>query len=416
MTTQQPLNRNNQHPLAGAMMTGADIVVQILADENVDTIFGYSGGAILPTYDAVFRYNDANRKPDGSSPIPLIVPANEQGAGFMAAGYARASGKVGVVLVTSGPGATNTVTPVRDCMADSVPIVVICGQVPTHAIGTDAFQEAPVSAIMGAVAKHVFLVTEPSALEATLRSAFELARTGRPGPVVIDIPKNIQNWEGAFIGSGTLPLTGYRARLQSVMDNRLTDEACERLYAMLAESERPLIYAGGGVINGNATKGLRHLANEYGIPVATTLMALGASDTTHPLSLHMLGMHGMAFANYAVEDCDMLIAIGARFDDRVAGDPARFAPNAKYIAHFDVDVSEVGKVKTVNWHHVGILKRDLDDLLEYGKRIGFNKPFSAWHAEIAGLKSLHAMNYDRPAREAIQTVCSPEASRDWTAE
>jgi acetolactate synthase-1/2/3 large subunit len=211
-------------------MTGADIVVQILADENVDTIFGYSGGAILPTYDAVFRYNDANRKPDGSSPIPLIVPANEQGAGFMAAGYARASGKVGVVLVTSGPGATNTVTPVRDCMADSVPIVVICGQVPTHAIGTDAFQEAPVSAIMGAVAKHVFLVTEPSALEATLRSAFELARTGRPGPVVIDIPKNIQNWEGAFIGSGTLPLTGYRARLQSVMDNRLTDEACERLY------------------------------------------------------------------------------------------------------------------------------------------------------------------------------------------
>jgi acetolactate synthase-1/2/3 large subunit len=395
MTTQQPVNRNNQHPLAGAMMTGADIVVQILADENVDTIFGYSGGAILPTYDAVFRYNDANRKPDGSSPIPLIVPANEQGAGFMAAGYARASGKVGVVLVTSGPGATNTVTPVRDCMADSVPIVVICGQVPTHAIGTDAFQEAPVSAIMGAVAKHVFLVTEPSALEATLRSAFELARTGRPGPVVIDIPKNIQNWEGAFIGSGTLPLTGYRARLQSVMDNRLTDEACERLYAMLAESERPLIYAGGGVINGNATKGLRHLANEYGIPVATTLMALGASDTTHPLSLHMLGMHGMAFANYAVEDCDMLIAIGARFDDRVAGDPARFAPNAKYIAHFDVDVSEVGKVKTVNWHHVGILKRDLDDLLEYGKRIGFNKPFSAWHAEIAGLKSLHAMNYDR---------------------
>jgi acetolactate synthase-1/2/3 large subunit len=340
-------------------------VVQILADENVDTIFGYSGGAILPTYDAVFRYNDANRKSDGTSPIPLIVPANEQGAGFMAAGYARASGKVGVVLVTSGPGATNTVTPVRDCMADSVPIVVICGQVPTHAIGTDAFQEAPVSAIMGAVAKHVFLVTDPSALEATMRSAFELARTGRPGPVVIDIPKDVQNWEGEFVGEGTLPLTGYRARLQTVMDNRLTDEACKRLYEMLAESERPLIYAGGGVINGNATKALRHFANAYGIPVATTLMALGASDTTHPLSLHMLGMHGMAFANYAVEDCDMLIAIGARFDDRVAGDPARFAPNAKYIAHFDIDVSEIGKVKTVNWHHVGILNRDLDDLLAF---------------------------------------------------
>jgi acetolactate synthase-1/2/3 large subunit len=398
MSIQQSADRNKQHPLAGTRMTGADIVVQVLADENVDTIFGYSGGAILPTYDAVFRFNDANRKADGRSPIPLIVPANEQGAGFMAAGYARASGKVGVVMVTSGPGATNTVTPVRDCMADSVPIVVICGQVPTHAIGTDAFQEAPVSAIMGAVAKHVFLVTDASQLEATMRSAFELARTGRPGPVVLDIPKDVQNWEGEFLGTGTLPLTGYRARLQAVIDNRLTDEACQRLYAMLAESERPLIYAGGGVINGNAAKAMRHFASAYGIPVATTLMALGASDTTHPLSLHMLGMHGMAFANYAVEDCDLLIAIGARFDDRVAGDPARFAPKAKYIAHFDIDVSEVGKVKRVNWHQVGILTRDLDDLLAYGKRIGFNKQFTTWHAEIAALKSKHALNYDRDSK------------------
>lgn len=394
MTIQQPVDRNHEHPQAGTHMAGADIVVQVLADENVDTIFGYSGGAILPTYDAVFRYNDLNRKADGRSPIPLIVPANEQGAGFMAAGYARASGKVGVVMVTSGPGATNTVTPVRDCMADSVPIVVICGQVPTHAIGTDAFQEAPVSAIMGAVAKHVFLVTDPTKLEATMRSAFELARTGRPGPVVIDIPKDVQNWEGVFVGSGTLPLTGYRARLQAVIDNSLSDDACERLYKMLAESERPLIYAGGGVINGNATKAMRHFASEYGIPVATTLMALGASDTTHPLSLHMLGMHGTAFANYAVEDCDMLIAIGARFDDRVAGDPARFAPNAKNIAHFDIDVSEIGKVKRVNWHQVGLLSRDLDDLLAYGKRIRFDKSFSAWHKEIAMLKSRHRLNYD----------------------
>ena len=376
-------------------MSGADMVLQVLADENVDTIFGYSGGAILPTYDAVFRYNDRHRKPDGKSPIPLIVPANEQGAGFMAAGYARASGKVGVVMVTSGPGATNTVTPVRDCMADSVPIVVICGQVPSNAIGTDAFQEAPVAAIMGAVAKHVFLVTDPKRLEATMRTAFELARTGRPGPVVIDIPKDVQNWEGEFTGGGALPLTGYRHRLQAVVENRLTDEACERLYTMLAESERPLIYAGGGVINGNATKAMRHFASAHGIPVATTLMALGASDTKHPLSLHMLGMHGTAFANYAVEDCDLLIAIGARFDDRVAGDPARFAPNAKNIAHFDVDVSEIGKVKSVNWHHVGVLKQDLDDLLAYGKRIGFEKEYDAWHKEIAGLKEKHCFNYDR---------------------
>ena len=203
MSNEQTASQTDHHPLAGTLMSGADIVVQVLADENVDTIFGYSGGAILPTYDAIFRYNDRHRTADGKSAIPLIVPANEQGAGFMAAGYARASGKVGVVLVTSGPGATNTVTPVRDCMADSVPVVVICGQVPRNAIGTDAFQEAPVAAIMGAVAKHVFLITDPTQLEATIRTAFDLARTGRPGPVVIDIPKDVQNWEGEFSGTGS---------------------------------------------------------------------------------------------------------------------------------------------------------------------------------------------------------------------
>ncbi len=388
----------SDHPLEGTRMTGADIVVQVLADEGVDTIFGYSGGAILPTYDAVFRYNETHKSKDGKAAIPLIVPANEQGAGFMASGYARASGKVGVVMVTSGPGATNTVTPVRDCMADSVPIVVICGQVPTAAIGTDAFQEAPVAAIMGAVAKHIFLVTDPTRLEDTMRSAFELARTGRPGPVVVDIPKDVQNWEGEFKGSGTLPLPGYRRRLAAVTENYLSDHACERFYEMLARSERPLIYAGGGVINSNATKPMRHFANEFGIPVTTTRMALGASDTTHDLALHMLGMHGIASANYAVEDCDFLLAIGARFDDRVAGDPARFAPNAKNIAHFDVDIAEIGKVKRVSWHHIGVLSRDLEDLLEFGKRNKFGNDYSTWHSEIAALKKMHCLNYDRDSK------------------
>ncbi len=376
-------------------MTGADIVVQVLADEGVDTIFGYSGGAILPTYDAVFRYNDANKRPNGDAAMPLVVPANEQGAGFMAAGYARASGKVGVVMVTSGPGATNTVTPVRDCMADSVPIVVICGQVPRAAIGTDAFQEAPVAAIMGAVAKHVFLVTDAEQLEATMRSAFKLARTGRPGPVVVDIPKDIQNWQGQYKGTGELSMPGYQRRLDAVINNRLSDDACERFYMMLAESERPLIYAGGGVINGDATKPMRRFAKAHGIPVTTTLMALGASDTTHPLALHMLGMHGLASANYAVEDCDFLIAVGARFDDRVAGDPGNFAPNAKYIAHFDVDIAEIGKVKRVDWHHIGLLARDLEELLDYGRRISFEKSFDNWHDEIAELKYRYRLNYDR---------------------
>lgn len=389
-------------------MSGADIVVQTIADAGIDTIFGYSGGAILPTYDAVFRYNDSHKRADGSSAIPLVVPANEQGAGFMAAGYARASGKVGVVMVTSGPGATNCVTPVRDCMADSVPIVVICGQVPTAAIGTDAFQEAPVSAIMGAVAKHVFLVTDPTRLEATMRSAFELASSGRPGPVVVDIPKDVQNWEGKYQGEGTLSLPGYRRRLQAIVDNKLQDDDCARFYDMFVQAERPLIYAGGGVINADATKPMRRFANEFGIPVTTTLMALGASDTTHPLALHMLGMHGIASANYAVEDCDFLIVVGARFDDRVAGDPARFAPNARHIAHFDVDIAEIGKVKRVDWHQVGILGDDLTKLLDYGRQIGFKKTFDTWHAEIAALKQEHCLNYDRDS-DKIQPYAIIEA-------
>ena len=396
------------HPLAGTRMSGADMVVQVLADEGVDTIFGYSGGAILPTYDAVFRYNDTHRREDGSAAMPLIVPANEQGAGFMAAGYARASGKVGVVMVTSGPGATNTVTPVRDCMADSVPIVVICGQVPRAAIGTDAFQEAPVSAIMGAVAKHVFLVTDPDKLEATMRSAFELSRTGRPGPVVVDLPKDVQNWEGEFRGDGQLTMPGYWRRLNTVTENRLTRDLARRFFDMLEDAERPLIYAGGGVINGNAAKPMRRLAKEYGIPVTTTLMALGASDTTHPLALHMLGMHGLASANYAVEDCDLLIAVGARFDDRVAGDPGRFAPRAKRIAQFDVDIAEINKVKNVDWHHVGVLATDLADLLAFGREFGFAPDWSTWHSEIATLKEEYALNYDRDS-ELIQPYAVIEA-------
>ncbi|HEY0917370.1 MAG TPA: thiamine pyrophosphate-binding protein, partial [Solimonas sp.] len=221
------------HPLAGKTMTGAEIVVQLLADEGTSAVFGYSGGAILPTYDAIFRFNRENRAENGGEKMPLIVPANEQAAGFMAAGYARASGKVGVCLVTSGPGATNTVTPVRDCMADSIPIVVLCGQVPTGAVGTDAFQEAPISTIMGSAAKHVFLVTDPSKLEATVRTAFEIARTGRPGPVVVDIPKDVQNWNGIFKGEGVLPIPGYRARLKQVYENRLSADQLAQFHELI---------------------------------------------------------------------------------------------------------------------------------------------------------------------------------------
>ncbi len=384
------------HPLAGSSMTGADMLVQVLADEGVDTIFGYSGGAILPIYDSVFRYNEQHR-----SSMPLIVPANEQGAGFMAAGFARASGRVGVALVTSGPGATNMVTPVRDSMADSVPIVVICGQVPTTAIGTDAFQEAPVPTIMGAVAKHVFLITDPLKLEATVRTAFEIARTGRPGPVVLDVPKDVQNWKGVFRGSGRLPIPGYRQRMNRLEGSRLPEAACADFFAALQVAERPLIYAGGGVINAEASEALRKFAGTFDIPVVTTLMGIGAVDTTDRMSMRMLGMHGAAFANYAVDDCDFLLALGARFDDRVAGNPAKFAARARFIAHLDIDASEINKVKSVQWHHVGVMTDALQALTAYGRRHGFSRDWSVWREHCEALRTKYAMNYDRDS-EAIQ--------------
>jgi len=394
-------------------MTGADMVVQVLVDEGVDTIFGYSGGAILPTYDAVFRYNAEHPNNDGTEPIPLIVPANEQGAGFMAAGYAGASGEVGVVMVTSGPGATNMVTPVRDSMADSTPIVVICGQVPTAAIGTDAFQEAPVSSCLGPVSKHTFLVTKPELLEETIRTAFEIARTGRPGPVVVDLPKDVQNWTGTFKGSGLLPVPGYRQRIHAVRDNLLDDQDCEAFFTMLRGSERPLIYVGGGVIMGHATEELRRFSSRFGIPVTTTLMGIGAVDTRDPLSLHMLGMHGLASANYAVEDCDFLIAIGARFDDRVAGVPDEFARGARHIAQFDIDPSEIGKVKSVDWFHVGILKQDLQRLCDYGDQHGISPDFTQWHGEVSSLKKIYGLNYDRES-DLIQPYAVIEMINDIT--
>jgi acetolactate synthase I/II/III large subunit len=382
------------HPLAGQRMSGARMIMQVLADEGVTAIFGYSGGAILPTYDAVFLYNEQCAR-SGAPQIPLIVPANEQGAGFMAAGYARASGRVGVCLVTSGPGATNTVTPVRDCMADSVPIVVICGQVSTAAIGTDAFQEAPVPTMMGAVAKHIFLVTDPQKLESTVRTAFEIARTGRPGPVVVDIPKDVQNWEGVFQGEGLLPIPGFRRRARELEESVLSREAAGRFFAMLQESARPLIYAGGGVINGNAAAALAEFVNAFRVPVVTTLMGIGALDTASVLSMRMLGMHGAAYANYAVDDCDFLVAVGARFDDRVAGVPEKFAKNARRIAHLDVDRAEVNKVKRVQWSHVGRVGEALRALTAHGRQSAFARDFSPWLAELDALKRTYAMNYDR---------------------
>ncbi len=385
---------SSRHPLSGRTLTGADMIIQILANEGVEILFGYSGGAILPTWDALARYN-IEQESTHRKPIDLIVPANEQGAGFMAAGYARASGKVGVCMVTSGPGATNAVTPIRDCMADSVPVVLICGQVPRAAIGTDAFQEAPVFNIMSACAKRAFLVLDPEELEVTVRTAFEIARSDRPGPVVLDVPKDVQNWKGTFRGEGVLQLRGYRERMQELYGARMSQAKSTAFFDMLRNSERPLLYVGGGVIKSDACRDLKRFATTYRIPVATTLQGIGSFDTTDPLSLHMLGMHGTAYANYTVEDCDFLIGVGSRFDDRVAGNVAKFAPNARNIAHIDIDAAEIGKVMRVTWSHVGDARSGLQDLLQAGAAMAFQKDFSPWLEHIAVLKREHPLDYDR---------------------
>ena len=384
---------------ASETMSGADIILRVLAEQGVDTLFGYSGGAILPTYDAVFRFNEMNAD-HPERQIKFVVPANEQGAGFMAAGYARASGKVGVFMVTSGPGATNALTPIADCYGDSIPVVLICGQVPRAAIGSDAFQEAPVFNIMSACAKQVFLVTDPAKLEQTLRAAFEIARTGRPGPVVVDVPKDIQNWTGPYHGQGTLHFRGYTDRLRIMAKGAsLEGDKADAFFDILRQSKRPLLYVGGGVITARAHAELREFAERNGIAIVTTLMGLGAIPAKHELNLGMLGMHGSACANYAVEDCDFLIAVGARFDDRVAGGrPESFARGARYVAHIDIDEAEINKVKRVQWSHVGDAKDALLSLIEHSPA---EQSPSDWLEHVRELKRTFGMNYDRKS-PAIQ--------------
>jgi acetolactate synthase-1/2/3 large subunit len=268
-------------------------------------------------------------------------------------------------------------------------------------MGTDAFQEAPIVNIMGNCAKHVFLVTDPERLEQTVRTAFEVARSGRPGPVVIDLPKDVQNWVGEYVGEGVLDIRGYRQRMESLRQARLSERKSQQFFEMLGKSSRPLLYVGGGVISGNASAELTEFAHTFNIPVVTTVMGLGAIDTTDPLCLHMLGMHGTAYANYAVEDCDFIIAVGSRFDDRVAAKAELFAPNAEHVAHIDVDAAEIGKVKMVDWAHVGEARRCLRQLIDYGKAASFRRDFGPWVEHVAALRRQHAMNYERDG-ELIQ--------------
>ena len=321
---------DSQPRAKGQPASGSDIVVQSLVNHGVDAVFAYPGGASIPLHQSLTRFRDKVR---------VILPRQEQGGGFAAQGYARSTGKVGVCTATSGPGATNLVTTLADAKLDSVPVLAITGQVGTPVIGTDAFQETPIVEVVRSVTKHHYLVTDVEDVARIMREAFHVATTGRPGPVLIDLPKDVQFAKTLPDYDAPMNLPGYRA------DRRLAaPEEIAAMAAMIRRAQRPVIYAGGGIIASDAADELTGLVRKTGIPVTTTLMGLGAFPGDDPLSLDMLGMHGSVYANYAVDNCDLLIALGVRFDDRVTGKVSEFARRAKVI-HVEVDPSEINKIK-----------------------------------------------------------------------
>ena len=340
---------NNQHNDNGQNeMTGAEIVIRALKDNGVEHIFGYPGGAVLPIYDELFQQED----------VQHILVRHEQGAGHAAEGYARSTGKAGVLLVTSGPGATNAVTPLQDALMDSIPIVCITGQVPTTLIGSDAFQECDTVGITRPCTKHNWLVKDVNELAATIHEAFHVATTGRPGPVVVDIPKDIQFARGTYTPPQTAPRMSYQPKVQGDL------ERIKEAVAMMASAKRPVIYSGGGVINSGreASHLLRDLVDLTGFPITSTLMGLGAYPASGKNWLGMLGMHGTFEANMAMHDCDVMVCIGARFDDRITGRLDAFSPNSKKI-HIDIDPSSLNKNVRVDVPILGDVGRVLEDLV-----------------------------------------------------
>ncbi len=356
--------------------TGAQIVVDTLVDLGVETMFGYTGGVVLPLFDRLY-----------DAPIRFIIPRHEQGGCHMADAYARASGRVGVVIATSGPGACNLTTGLGTAMMDSIPLVALTGQVRTDLIGNDAFQEADTTGITRPVTKYNSIVKDIKDLERTVREAFHIASTGRPGPVLVDLPVDISVGKCACNGKAVIDLPGYRIRTKG--HARQISMAAEAIN----KSERPVLYVGGGVVAAGAAEELRILIEKAHLPVAMTLLGLGCFDQRKPESLDMLGMHGSAYANYAVQECDLLIAVGARFDDRVTGKVATFAPHAKVI-HVDVDPSSISKNVQVDIPVVGDAKHILVDLIkevEYRER-------GPWFAKIAEWKKKHPFRYDKRAK------------------
>jgi acetolactate synthase-1/2/3 large subunit len=364
-------------------LTGAQIVIESLLAEGVDTIFGYPGGAILPTYDALMQTADLRH----------ILVRHEQGAAHMAEGYARVSGRPGVVLVTSGPGATNTVTGIADAYMDSTPIVVITGQVPTNMIGNDAFQEADVTGITRPCTKHNYLVRDVHDLARVIKEAFYIASTGRPGPVLIDLPKDVQTAQAPFKYPDKVEIRGYKPTLQG--NPRQIEKALEAIES----AERPLFYVGGGVQWSDASVPLTELVQGLKIPLTTTVMALGVYPSSDPFCLGMLGMHGGYWTNMAVYQCDVLIAIGARFDDRVTGRVSDFAPNAKTIIHIDIDPSSISKNIRVHIPIVGDIKEVLQAMLKKVKGqeslASRQEVWAAWHKQIMQWKAEKPLPYKK---------------------
>ncbi len=361
-------------------MTGARMVVQALKDQGVDTVFGYPGGAVLPIYDEIFQQND----------IRHILVRHEQAAVHAAEGYARSTGKVGVALVTSGPGATNAVTGLTDALMDSIPIVVLTGQVPTFMIGTDGFQEADTIGITRPCTKANWLVKETDKLARTLHEAFHVARTGRPGPVLIDIPKDVQFATGTYAGREE-----HKSRYQP---RRQPDPAMiEAIVDAMETAERPVLYTGGGVVNSGpeATRLLRELVEATGFPITSTLMGLGAYPASGPQWLGMLGMHGLYEANMAMHGCDLMINVGARFDDRITGRLDAFSPGSRK-AHIDIDPSSINKVVRVDFPVVSdvaeALRAILDTWTARGRRVN-REGLARWQARIAEWKARKCLTY-----------------------
>jgi acetolactate synthase-1/2/3 large subunit len=386
-------------------LAGARILLECLKLEGVDTVFGYPGGTVINIYDELYSFPE----------IRHILPRHEQAAVHAADGFARASGKVGVAIATSGPGATNTVTGIATAYMDSIPLVVITGQVPTALIGNDAFQEVDIIGITRPCTKHNFLVKNVKELAGIVKKAFYIARTGRPGPVLIDLPKDVQVAVAEFKYPEKVDMRSYRPTIEG------HSKQIEKAASMLLAAKKPVIYVGGGVILGNAADELRQLAETLHAPVTTTLMGLGAFPEDSPLSLGLLGMHGTYYANMAVTNCDLLVAVGARFDDRVTGKIPAFAPHAKII-HMDVDPTSIRKNVRVDLPIVGAVQGVLAKLLmileEHRDGVeAFTSTVQPWLDEIDGWKEKHPLFYKESSQvikpqaviRKLRELCEPDA-------